>query len=117
MDNMDNYFDTIRAATAPDASEEARSAGRFAARALLVALDTKPGESVELAPNPENAKTTAASDIAMPIIQLISMLKGVPPDKLIDFAIAKLQAKVGDDAPVQVTPVKFRLIPLPEIAR
>ena len=117
MENIENYFETIRTATAPDATDDARSAGRYAARAILVALDTKAGEAVDLAPNPENAKTSPAPDIAMPIIQLISMLKGVPPDKLIDFAIAKLQAKVGDATPVQVTPVKFRLIPLPEIAR
>lgn len=117
MENIDTYFETIRTATAPDANDDARSAGRYAARALLVALDAKSGEVVELAPKPEDAKTSPAPDIAMPIIQLISMLKGVPPDKLIDFAIAKLQAKVGDDAPMNVTPVKFRLIPLPEIAR
>ena len=105
---MDQLIETIRAAIAPDASAEARAAGAQACRTILAALDAASGQPL-----------AAASPIpASPIASIVGALRGVPPDQLLDLAIAKLRAALpaGTEVP-KVAPFKFHDHPHPEIWR
>ena len=101
MDTIDNLIDTIRAAVATDASDEARVAGAQACRTILSALETKQGEPLAL---------TAPS----PLTAIASVLRGMTPDQMLDLAIARLKAAVpaGADA-APASPLKFHIIQLP----
>jgi len=104
---MDQLLEAIRNATSTDASDEARAAGVHACRTILSALEAKAGEPLVVA-------TSATS----PIAAAVSVLRGMSPEQLLDLAIARLKAAVPDGAPVTVPqPVKFHLLPLPEIGR
>lgn len=100
---MDKLLESIHAAVAPDATDEARATGAEACRTLLMALDAKAGQ-------PMSASVVDTS----PLMSAMSMLRGVPPDKLLDLAIAKLKASLpaGVEAP-KVEPLKFHIIQLP----
>lgn len=102
---MENLIESIRSALAPDASPETRTGGAAACRTILAALDSVPGQ-----PMPAAAVITPdASKIA----SAVAMLRGVPPDQLLDLAIARLRAALP--AGVQVPPaqpLKFQLIPI-----
>ena len=101
---MDELLEAIRTATAPDASEEARSAGVIACRTILTALEAKAGEPLVQSP--------AAS--GSPVVMAVSALKSVPPEQLLDLAIAKLRAMLPEGVPPPtVEPVKFHVIHLP----
>ena len=105
---MDELLETIRVATAADASDEARSAGSVACRAILAALEAKAGEPLVQVP------ATAASPVAM----AVSALRTVPPDQLLDLAIAKLRTMLPEGAtPPKVEPVKFHVIQLPTMGK
>jgi len=100
---MDNLLEAIRAATAPEASEEARAAGVAACRTILVALEAQPGEPIAAAIVPPNPTQVASA---------VAALRGVPVDQLLDLAIAKLRSALpaGADVP-RAQPIQFRLIP------
>lgn len=83
---MDQLLEQIRAATAADATDDAKAAGASACRMLLAALETKQGDPLP-APLP---MPTATPDVAA----LVAGLKGVPIDQLLDLAIAKLRTMV-----------------------
>lgn len=99
---MDQLLEAIRLATLSEASDEARNAGAQACRTILRALEAKPGES--LAP---------VAVEASPMQTVVAALRGMPPDQLLDLAIARLKAALpeGAQAP-SVQPVKFQLLPV-----
>jgi hypothetical protein len=100
---VDALIETIRNAGAADATNEARAAGAQACRTILAALEATTGE-------PMSASVVDTS----PLMAAVSMLRGVPPDQLLDLAIAKLKASLpaGVEAP-KVEPLKFHIIQLP----
>jgi hypothetical protein len=79
---------TIRAAFAADATPEARTAGANACRSIVAAL--------EPAPAPATLNPAA-------IASALTALRSVPPDQLLDLAIAKLRNALP--AGTQVMPV------------
>jgi hypothetical protein len=99
---LHDLIDAIRAAIEPDAPATARAAGIDACRTILSALGAASGESLAAAP-------TSPS----PIAAVVARLRGVPPDQLLDLAIAKLRAALpaGADAPA-VTPLRFHIVPV-----
>lgn len=104
---METLFETIRAAVADGASEEARAAGAQACRTLLAALET-----------PAGAPLAAAPVETPPIAQMVATLRGVPMEQLLDLAIAQLRSKLpaGAEAP-KAEPVKFHIVQLPRVTR
>ena len=100
---MDELIESIRAAVAAEASPEARAAGANACRTILTALEAVAGEPL-----------TSAVATPSPIAAAVAMLRGVPPDQLLDLAIARLRAALpaGVAAP-NVEPLKFHIITLP----
>ncbi|MFT3693842.1 MAG: hypothetical protein QM831_11915 [Kofleriaceae bacterium] len=100
---MDELIETIRGSLVKDASDEARAAGASACRTILTALEATVGQ-------PMTATVTDTS----PMSNALAMLRGVPPDKLLDLAIMKLQSALpaGVEAP-NVQPLKFHLIQVP----
>jgi hypothetical protein len=102
---MESLIDAVRAATAADATPEARIAAIDACRTIMAALGATAGEP--LVAVPEN-----------PFAAIVGSLRGVPPDQLLDLAIDKLRAALpaGTDVPT-VTPLKFHIVPLPKRGR
>lgn len=98
---MDNVIDAIRAAVAPDASPEAKAAGIAACRAIVAALEGTQAQSfAPVAP-------------ASPVAALVGALRGVPPEQLLDLAIAKLRAALPAGTEVApVRPIKIDLVPV-----
>lgn len=115
---MDTLIEDIRAATATDATDDARATGAIACRTLLAALEAKVGE-------PLASPTTALSSVqdrvptpppAAAVQAIAAALRGMQPDQLLDLAIARLRAAVpagSELAPVQG--VKFHILPMPPI--
>lgn len=89
---IDQLLDALRAAAGTDATPEARNAGAAACRAILAQLEPP------VAPVPKVALDPAA------IAQAVAALRGVPPDQLLDLAIAKLRAALP--AGTEIAPVK-----------
>ena len=105
---MDELLETIKLAAASDASDEARAAGAAACRTVLAALDARVGEPLVHVPAP------APSPVAM----AVSALRNVPPDQLLDLAIAKLRTLLPDGTALpRVDPVKFHVIQLPQLPK
>jgi hypothetical protein len=106
---MENVIDSIRAAIASDASPEAKAAGATACRAILTALESTPGQPLA---------TPAIVPLGgSQIASVVSALRGVPPDQLLDLAIQRLRAALpaGVDVPA-AQPLKFQLIPTTQLA-
>ena len=102
---MQALLEAIHVAVSPDASPEARARGAEACRTILAALDATPGEPM----------TATAVAQPSPIASIVGALRGVPPDQLLDLAIAKLRAALPPGAEVPaVTPLKFHIVPLPQ---
>lgn len=100
---MDKLLESIRAAIATDASAQSRGAGAAACRTILAALEATPGQTLDASP-------VNASQIA----SVVGALRGLPPDQLLDLAIAKLRAALpADTALARVEPLKFHIIPMP----
>ena len=103
---MENVIDSIRAGLAGDATPEAKSAGATACRAILAALEGTPGEALAVpAVVPFNGSQIAG---------VVSALRGVPPDQLLDLAIQRLRAALpaGVEVP-PAPPLKFNIVPVP----
>jgi hypothetical protein len=94
---METIVETIRAALADDATPDARAAGVAACRAILAKLEP-PSPPAPAAPMPN-------------IAGIVGALRNVPPNQLLDLAIAKLRGSLpaGTDVP-PVTPLKFHLV-------
>lgn len=102
---MDQLLESIRAATAADASDDAKAAGANACRMLLAALETKQGEPLPApVPVPQSSPDISA---------LVAGLKGVPVDQLLDLAIAKLRTMVPATQAQPVHKLAIPLVPLP----
>jgi hypothetical protein len=102
---MDNVIDSIRAAIASDATPEAKAVGATACRAILAALEGTPGQPL--------AAPAVVPLSGSQIAGVVSALRGVPPDQLLDLAIQRLRAAlpVGVDVP-PAPPLKFHIIPV-----
>lgn len=96
---MEQLLEAIRAATAPDASDETRAAGANACRTLLAALEAKPGQPLAATPTATN-----------PIEAAVSVFRGMPAEQLLDLAIARLKAALPPETAVE--PVKRLTVPL-----
>jgi hypothetical protein len=95
---MDTFIEHIRAAIADDSTSEARAAGATACRAILGALEAKPGEPLAKAPP------------STPMQDVVAALSNTPPEQLLDLAIAKLKAALPAGAELQ--PVRSLNLPL-----
>jgi hypothetical protein len=98
---MENLIEAIRAASADNATAEARAAGAQACRTILAALEAKAGEPLASVP-----PTT-------PMQAVLTALSQTPPEQLLDLAIAKLKAALpaGTDVPA-VQSVRIPLLPI-----
>lgn len=102
---MENLIEAIKNAIAPNASDDARAVGAQACRTILVALETPAGEPLGAPTAP-----VAPTDPASPLQMVATALRTMPPDQLLDLAIARLKAALPPDAKVQ--PVKRLNVPL-----
>lgn len=128
---METLIETIRSAIADNASDDARAAGADACRTLLAALDAKAGEATTPmipaapgcsndTPNPAAPPVATAVSNAIQstdpaqIANVISALRGIPVDELLDLAIARMRAALpaGVETP-RVEPLKFHIVQLP----
>lgn len=101
---MNELVEAIRAALVPEATIEARAAGANACRTILAALEADPGAPM----------ATAGGAPQSPVAAIVGALRGVPPDQLLDLAIAKLRAAMPAGAEVPTaTPLKFHIVPVP----
>jgi hypothetical protein len=96
---MDQLLETIRAATAPGASDEARAVGAQACRTILAALEAKAGEPLAHKPPP-----------ATPLQAVVAALSNTPPEQLLDLAITKLKAALPTGT--ELRPVQRLNLPL-----
>ena len=101
---MTELMEAIQAAVAPDATTESRAAGAVACRTILIALETKPGEPLAAPVAPP----------ASPAVAIASALRGMPAEKLLDLAIARLRAALPAGAEISPAPaMRIPLVPLP----
>lgn len=115
---MEQLLDAIRAATAPNATDEIKAAGANACRALLAALEAKQGEPLA-APPPVATSTPKETPLidATQVQAAIRALGSMQPEQLLDLAITRLRAALPAGAAVApAQPVKFQMIPLPRVA-
>lgn len=102
---MDPLIQTIHAAIAPDASDEAKHQGALACRTILATLE----------PRPAQPPTPVAS--AAQITALVGALRGMPLDQLLDMAIDRLRKAVlnAGTAPA-ASPLQFQMVPVASLA-
>jgi hypothetical protein len=100
---MENFIDAIRAATADNATPEARVAGAQACRNILAALEAKLGQPLAAASSPSSSMQA-----------LLAALGNTPPDQLLDLAIAKLRTLMpaAQSEPQTVQSVRIPLVPI-----
>jgi hypothetical protein len=98
---VENVFESIRAAIAPDATPEIRAAGAIACRAVLTALESTPGQPLGAAAPVEPSQ----------VASIVSALRGAPAEQLLDLAIARLRAALppGVEVPA-VKAIKFQTV-------
>lgn len=101
---MDTLIETIRTATANEATDEQRAAGAHACRTLLTALEAKAGQPMAAAaPTPTSQIETIAA-----------VVRGMPVDQLLDVAITRLRAALpAGTEPSTVKPIAFHIVPIP----
>jgi len=108
---MDNLIEAIRTAVTAEASDDARAAGAQACRTILLALEAKAGEPLA------SAVAVAATTSTPPLAAMVGALRGVPPEQLLDLAIARLRAALPAGVePLNVSPVRFQMIPMAPLA-
>ncbi|MBA3463693.1 MAG: hypothetical protein H0T46_27290 [Deltaproteobacteria bacterium] len=102
---MEDLIESIRGATAPEATDDARAEGANACREILRSLE----------PDPPFAPAPASTAPVAHVAQLVTALRGVPMEQLFDLAIEKLRAIVPSDA-VAAKPAAFNipLVPVPQ---
>lgn len=106
MDNLQNYLAAITGAFANDASPESRSAGVAACRAILAMLDPTP-----IAPEQVPAPVPLPPDPN--IAALVSAIRGLPIDQLLDLAIVRLKAVLPVGAAVpEIQRLQFPILPI-----
>lgn len=104
---MENLIESIKNALASDASEDARASGAQACRTILAALETPAGEPLATATVSSSTTTPESS----PLLAAVAALRGLPPEQLLDLAIARLKAALpaGAEAP-QVRRLRVPLV-------
>jgi hypothetical protein len=93
---MTDHLEAIRVALTPTAGPEIRAAGIAACRLILAALESEQTPSARL-----------------PVAEIVSALRGLPTDKLLDLAIARLRAALPAGAAAEVQPFKLPIVPIP----
>lgn len=98
---MESLIESIRIAIATDATEDNRAAGAHACRTILTALEARPG------------MTVAQPSFATQLGGLVAMMRTLPPDQMLDIAIAQVRNLLppGVNVPA-VAPLKMQLIPI-----
>ena len=102
---MNDLIEAIRIAIARDAPAETRAAGIDACRMILAALGATPGEPM----------LATAAPTPSPIAAIVAGLRGVPPDQLLDLAIAKLRSIVPAEPTPAPTGFKYLRVPLQKV--
>lgn len=97
---MEKLIETIRAATETGAGDEVRAAGAHACRTILAAFEATEGQPLAVAPT-------------IPLQAIVSVVRGMNPEQLLDLAIARLKAALPAGTQPSVQPVKFNLVPVP----
>ena len=115
---MDDLIERIRSATAADATDEARAIGAHACRSLLTVLETKPGEPILDQSVPSQTALSPSTFSPAPTAQtaahaIVSAMRGMNPDQLLDLAISRLRAALPAGAELAAAqPLKFHLVPI-----
>ena len=101
---METLIESIKLAISADATDDQRATGALACRTIAAALDTKPGEALAPPVSPTIPQLASA----------VAVLRGLPPEQLLDLAIARLRAALPvETQPPQVQPLRFQLLPVP----
>ena len=108
---MEDILQSIQTAIAGDANDEARAAGVSACRAILNALEARPGQPLTHAPV-SSGKAPPMPNATTQVAAVVTALRTMPVEQILDLAIARLRAALpqGTDAP-PITPLKFQFIP------
>ena len=108
---MDELIESIRVACASDATDDTKQRGAQACRTILTALEANAGEPLA-APTPPTANASTVPPGAQ-IAALVGALKGMPPEQLLDMAIARLRAALPKETPAPaIVPIRVPLIPI-----
>lgn len=116
---MEALIESIRAAVATNASVEVRAAGAHACRTILTALEATAGQPMSAAPvaheiptaTPIPHETTRLPPTPSQIASMVGVLRNVPPEQLLDLAIAKLRSVLPPETQVApVRPLKFHIV-------
>jgi hypothetical protein len=108
---METLIEAIRVALLPDATDDAKHQGALACRTILTALETKEGEPLA------KPSDTAAAQPTLQVAAMVGALRALPPEQLLDLAIARLRAALpADTGTPTVAPIKFQLIPIEPLA-
>ncbi len=128
---MESLLDAIRIAASEGASDDERRRGLLACRALAFTLDgglvveapppTAERANAELVSRPAPSTPTSgaalAGDPPFPIVGPFASnpFAGLTADQILELAIAKLRAAVGEDAapPPSGSPFRLTLVPVP----
>jgi hypothetical protein len=101
---METLVESIRNAVAADATAEARGVGADACRTILAALGATPVEPL----------AAVAAPTSPPIATIVSALRGLPLEQLLDLAIARVRAALPADTALEpVQSLKILRVPLP----
>ena len=141
---MENLLETIRTAVRDDADPDARRAGMAACREIIAILELvsddepteestgssssvpapAPASTASSEPAPASAPPAPASAPPPPapapavdpaaVATLLASLGTLPPEQLLDLAIARLRAALppGVDVSPPATPLRFQIVPL-----
>jgi hypothetical protein len=128
---MESLLDAIRIAASEGASDDERRRGLLACRALAFTLDgglvveapppTVERVNAELLSRPAPSTSTSGAAVAgnspSPVVDPFASnpFVGLTADQILELAIAKLRAAVGDDAaqPPAGSPFRLTLVPVP----
>lgn len=125
---METLIEAIRVAVQSDATDDAKHQGALACRTILTALEAKAGEPlVPPTQAPTEVSTVVQSDqTATPatppigpqqVAAIVGALRGMPPEQLLDLAIARLRAALPSEATTPtIAPVRFQIIPIGQLA-
>ena len=96
---MEDLLNMIRSALAGDASDDVKASGAVACRTILARLEPT-------AAAPIAASAPPSQSPAETIASVVGMLRGVPPEQLLDLAITRLRAALPIDG--RATPEEGR---------
>lgn len=124
---METLIEAIRVAVQSDATDEAKQQGALACRTILTALEAKAGEPlVPSTQAPTDAAIVQSDQTATPaappigpqqVAAIVGALRGMPPEQLLDLAIARLRAALPSETTTPtIAPVRFQIIPIGQLA-